>query len=108
MYEPQPVRRVARFTSGVPFKLSDSSYSPRAIIVYYSRVLRECSVRGDATSERRRRSSRRDIGHRWSNLAVNIIFFTRIKLTFFCLFLNHFFDNDLKMIIFKSMLNKMI
>ncbi|EGI58871.1 hypothetical protein G5I_12987 [Acromyrmex echinatior] len=34
MNEPQPVRRVAH--SGVPFKLSDSSYSPRAIINYRS------------------------------------------------------------------------
>ncbi|KYN33668.1 hypothetical protein ALC56_11925 [Trachymyrmex septentrionalis] len=44
MNEPQPVRRVA---SGVSFKLSDSSYSPRAIIVLFASVLRECSVRED-------------------------------------------------------------
>ncbi|KYN13891.1 hypothetical protein ALC57_13965 [Trachymyrmex cornetzi] len=90
MNEPQPVRRVARFTSGVPFKLSDSSYSPRAIIVYYSRVSRECPVRGDATFERRRRSGR-DIGHRWSNLAVNIIFYLCVKLTFFLLVFKSFY-----------------
>ena len=42
MNEPQPVRRV----SGVPFKLSDSSYkSARDYILLFASVLRECPVR---------------------------------------------------------------
>jgi len=45
MNESEPIRRVERFGS-VGFKLSDSSYSSRAIIFYYSAsVLRECPVR---------------------------------------------------------------
>ncbi|XP_011063474.1 PREDICTED: uncharacterized protein LOC105151464 [Acromyrmex echinatior] len=40
-------RFVASRVSGVPFKLSDSSHSPRAIIVYYRECVRECPVRED-------------------------------------------------------------
>ncbi|XP_011056675.1 PREDICTED: uncharacterized protein LOC105147392 [Acromyrmex echinatior] len=40
----------SRVCPGVPFKLSDSSYSPRAFILFiilFASVLRECPVRED-------------------------------------------------------------
>jgi len=89
------------FASGVPLKLSDSSYCPRAIIVHYSRVF---YTSGCPNSERRRRESRRDIEYRRSNLAVNIfLFFAYIKSVLFSVHsLVVLFCYDLKMTIKKE------
>ncbi|EGI61932.1 hypothetical protein G5I_09835 [Acromyrmex echinatior] len=61
MIEPQPVRRVACLP-GVPFKLSDSNYSPRAIILFAS-VLRECPVQEDVNPILRGGG---DLGETWA------------------------------------------
>ncbi|KYM75592.1 hypothetical protein ALC53_14021 [Atta colombica] len=66
MNEPQPVRRVALFAS----------------------VLRECPVR-DVNHILRGGGGLEDIRHRWSNLAVNIIFYL-CKINLFLLVFKSF------------------
>ena len=76
------------FASGMPFKLSDSSYSPRAIIMYYSRVLRECPVREDVNSILRGGGNLGETSGTGGATLRYILFFTYVYFT--CLYLFSF------------------
>jgi len=83
------------FASGVPFKLSDSNYSPRDYSVLFECFTRVSCARGCQPYSERRRRSGRGIRHRRSNLAVNIIFY----LYNICiLLLNLFFSSFILML----------
>ncbi|KYM84339.1 hypothetical protein ALC53_05432 [Atta colombica] len=91
MNESQPVRRVARLR--VPFKLSDSSYSPRAInrkhlLIRELRAKSNSGLLNSTMNQRRNRILRQlavnlDLLHLTSNLKKmkNLLLFTFDKMT---------------------------